>query len=115
MPESRRGGHGAKRTAASSAGEDGPVRTRRPSIPAGEMPAAPSDDQPVADDARPPVCSIAFCPICTLVTAVGDARPELLDHLILASREVLLAVRALIDSRLEGMAPSPKLERLTIG
>jgi hypothetical protein len=79
------------------------------------MPAAPPSDEAGAENARPPICSIAFCPICTFVTAVGDARPELLDHLVLASREVLLAVRALIDARLEGMTPPPKLERLTIG
>jgi len=63
----------------------------------------------------PPLCSIAFCPICTFVTAVGEVRPELVDHLIVASREVLLAARALIDARLEGMPPPPKMERLTIG
>src|SRR6266542_3381522 len=52
---------------------------------------------------QPPLCSIAFCPICTFVTAMGDVRPELIEHLILASREALLAVRAVIDARLESM------------
>jgi hypothetical protein len=47
---------------------------------------------------------------------LSDLRPELVEHLVLASREVLLAARALIDARLEGMPPpSSKLERLTIG
>jgi hypothetical protein len=46
---------------------------------------------------------------------MGEARPELIDHLVIASREVLLAVRSLIDVRLEGMPSSPKMERLTIG
>jgi hypothetical protein len=64
---------------------------------------------------QPPLCSIGFCPICTFVTAMGEARPELLDHLVIASREVLLAVRSLIDARLEGMPSAPKMERLTIG
>ena len=64
-----------------------------------------------------PLCSFALCPICMLLTAAGEARPELLDHVLSASREVLLAVRALIDVRLEG-AEAPqrptRLERLTI-
>ena len=63
-----------------------------------------------------PSCSFTFCPICTALTLVAEARPELLDHVLVAGREALLALRALIDSRVEG-APSrqsSKLERLTI-
>lgn len=62
----------------------------------------------------PPICSVAFCPICTAVTALGEIRPELMEHLLLAGREVLLAFRSVIDARLEGMEPAGKLERLTI-
>ena len=105
------------------AGQGG-TRSRRPRTPAASAPvsdARPSradpdgdGEQPVSEH-QPPLCSIAFCPICTFVTAVGDVRPDLVEHLVLASREVLLAVRSLIDARLEGMPnPSPKLERLTI-
>jgi hypothetical protein len=64
-----------------------------------------------------PLCSFAFCPICMALTAIGEAKPDLVDHLLTASREMLLAVRALIDARLEGTATGPpptKLERLTI-
>jgi hypothetical protein len=62
-----------------------------------------------------PICSVALCPICTAVTAFGEARPDLLEHLLAASREVLLAFRGLIEARLEGSAEGPtKLERLTI-
>jgi hypothetical protein len=95
-------------------------RTRAAERNAAEGQPPPSAPEGDADDAstdrQPPVCSVAFCPICAFVTAVGDVRPELVEHLVLASREVLLAVRALIDARLEGMPhPPPKLERLTIG
>jgi hypothetical protein len=97
-------------------------RTRAAPRSAAEAGAPPSstdtagDGGEVATDRQPPLCSIAFCPICSFVTTVSDARPELVEHLVLASREVLLAVRALIDARLEGMPPpSSKLERLTIG
>jgi hypothetical protein len=51
-----------------------------------------------------------------MVTAMGDVRPELMEHLLLAGREMLLAVRALIDARLEGSAekPATRLERIRI-
>lgn len=64
-----------------------------------------------------PLCGFALCPICTALTALGESRPELLEHVVAASREVLLSVRALIDARLEGADdPSgPRLERLSIG
>ena len=63
------------------------------------------------------MCSFALCPICMTLTALGEARPELITHVLLASREVLLALRAVIDARLEGTpdAESPsRLEHLTI-
>lgn len=63
---------------------------------------------------EPPICTVAFCPICTAVTAVGEARPDLVEHLLVAGREMLLAFRALIDARLEGTERSAKLERLKI-
>ena len=101
-----RGGTGARRTKKSPerAGGTGAKRTDR------------VEDATPTDSATPPLCTIAFCPICTFVTAVGEVRPELVDHLIVASREVLMAARALIDARLQGMPPPPpKMERLTIG
>ena len=65
-------------------------------------------------ETQQPICSVALCPICLVVTAVGEARPDLVQHLLGASREVLLAVRALIDVRLEGTAKPSKLERITV-
>jgi hypothetical protein len=61
------------------------------------------------------MCSVAFCPICTAVTAMGQARPDLVEHVLVAGKEMLLALRALIDARLEGAGEGPtRLERLTI-
>jgi hypothetical protein len=109
MAEEGQGGPRTRRTRAaprSAAGAGAPASTTDSAGEGGE----------VATDRQPPLCSITFCPICSFVTAVGDVRPELVEHLVLASREVLLAVRALIDARLDGMPPpSPTLERLTIG
>ena len=70
---------------------------------------------PGATQEGSPICSVTFCPICTAVTAFGDARPDLVEHLLVAGREMLLALRALIDARLEGAGEHPaKLERLKI-
>jgi hypothetical protein len=52
-----------------------------------------------------------------LVTALGEARPELVEHLLLAGREMLLAARAVIDARLETMdekGSGNRLERISI-
>ncbi len=67
-----------------------------------------------ATETQQPICSVALCPICLVVTAVGEARPDLVQHLLGASREVLLAVRSLIDARLEGTAKPSKLERIKV-
>jgi hypothetical protein len=49
------------------------------------------------------------------VTTLGEVRPELMEHLLLAGREMLLALRALIDARLEeSPEPKAKMERLKI-
>jgi hypothetical protein len=118
--------------AESHPGETTARRTKRPTRPSAraERPGAGAGaaagtgpgvgaaeaEGPAEGAAPPPLCGVTFCPICTFVTAVGEVRPELVEHLVLATREVLLAARALIDARLEGMAaPSPKMERLTIG
>ncbi|HEV8420370.1 MAG TPA: hypothetical protein VGR13_03335 [Actinomycetota bacterium] len=78
-------------------------RTRRRGEPAAVPPPTP------------PICSVAFCPLCAAVTAFGEARPDLLEHLLVAGREMLLAFRALIDARLDGSGEAPsKMERLTI-
>jgi hypothetical protein len=83
-------------------------RTPRAKGAAAKKPAAESSPSP-------PVCGVGFCPICMAVTAMGEVRPELVEHLLFAGRELLLAVRALIDARLEGVDPSvTKLERITI-
>ena len=63
-----------------------------------------------------PVCTVAFCPICLVVTGIGDARSELVEHLMVAGREMLLAARAVIDARLQTMdqEPSSPMRRVTI-
>jgi hypothetical protein len=110
MAESRRGETKARRTKRPTARPPSGA-TRAPGAEVG----AAVDGEGVESATPPPLCGITFCPICTFVTAVGEVRPDLVEHLVLATREVLLAARALIDARLEGMAPPSKMERLTIG
>jgi hypothetical protein len=68
--------------------------------------ADPGPQPERGDDAAPAtghgvVCTVGLCPICTLVAAFGEARPEMTEHLLVAGREVLLALKVLIDARLQ--------------
>ena len=94
-------------------------KTSRPSAKASssrKRPVAAAPPPPPVEETAPPpaVCAVGFCPICMAVTALGEARPELVEHLLLAGREVLLAFRSIIDARLEGAEASPNLERITL-
>jgi hypothetical protein len=67
------------------------------------------------------VCQVAFCPICTAVSTVNRASPEVLQHLLLAGQQFLLALRAVIDARSddfedEGSADdAASMQRIDIG
>lgn len=64
------------------------------------------------------VCSVAFCPIGMALTSIQDAGPEVLDHLLAAAREFLLAARAVVDARaadFEGTGGAGGLEKIEIG
>jgi hypothetical protein len=52
--------------------------------------------------AKGPVCPVALCPVGMFLTVTGDLRPEVVEHLLKAGRELMLATRALLDSRVEG-------------
>ena len=88
------------------------------------MPDATADARDAAgriEGPEPPphgaVCTVGLCPICAVVTAFGDARPELTEHLLLAGRELLLALKVLIDARLQTPGsdePPTGLERISI-
>lgn len=62
-----------------------------------------------------PVCTVAFCPICAAVGAAQEVRPEAVGHLLAAGREMLLAVRALVDARAQETEERPaRLEKIDI-
>lgn len=62
-----------------------------------------------------PVCPVALCPVGMFLTVTGDLRPEVVEHLLKAGRELMLATRALLDSRLHGPeGDGPRLEKIEI-
>jgi hypothetical protein len=73
----------------------------------------PSDDGFDAG-ARQPVCPVGFCPIGFALTATDQIRPEVVEHLLAAGREFLLAMKAFVDARAEGMARTSPLESIEI-
>ena len=76
------------------------------------------------ESAAAPVCTVGFCPICMAVTTAQPLKPELIEHLLSAGREFLLAAKAILDARTEHVAGGPAetrkgrgrhLEKIDIG
>jgi len=59
-------------------------------------------------------CSFVLCPICTALSAAQEVRPEAIQHLMAASRELLLAARTFIDARVQSSGGSSRLEKIDI-
>ena len=75
----------------------------------------PEPDVDVSEpDVRSQVCPVGFCPIGMALTLTDQVRPEVVEHLLAAGREFLLAVKAVIDSRAEGLQRSSPLEKIDI-
>jgi hypothetical protein len=72
-------------------------RTSKPS----EKTTGPSPPASDPADRGVPTCTVGFCPICLAVTAMQPLRPDVIEHLLVAGREFLLAARAVIDARSE--------------
>ncbi len=96
----------------SRAGETTRARTARSNGARGRR--APKDE-PIHD-----VCPVAFCPICTAVSAVNRASPEVVQHLLLAGQQFLMALKAVVDARAADFEEAaeeqaPPMERIDIG
>ncbi len=63
---------------------------------------------------RQPVCPVGFCPVGMALTFADTVRPEVVEHLMRAGAELLLAVKAVVDARVEGLGRESPLERITI-
>jgi hypothetical protein len=48
------------------------------------------------------------------LTMAGQVRPEVVEHLMAAGRELLLAMKAVVDARVEGFDRESPLERISI-
>ena len=75
-----------------------------------------------AAEHEPTGCPVAWCPVCIAVTAVQPLKPEVVEHLLKAGTEMLLAFRGVIDARADEMRPpegddpaSTRLEKIDIG
>jgi hypothetical protein len=63
---------------------------------------------------RQPVCPVGFCPIGFALTAADQVRPEVVEHLLAAGREMLLAMKAFVDARADGLGRTSPLEKIEI-
>ncbi|MDP9341153.1 MAG: hypothetical protein M3Q23_03380 [Actinomycetota bacterium] len=63
---------------------------------------------------RPAVCPVGFCPVGMALTFAEGVRPEAVEHLMRAGAELLMAVKAVVDARVEGLGRESPLERITI-
>ena len=71
-----------------------------------------------SDEGASPVCTVGFCPICLAVTAMQPLRPDVVEHLLNAGKEFLLAARSVLDARADEAAPDgrpTRLEKIDIG
>ncbi len=50
----------------------------------------------------------AYCPICASIAVIRRTKPEILDHLAAAARELIIAAGILIDEASEVVGPDPK-------
>lgn len=78
--------------------------------------ASAPEDHPVGG------CPVAWCPVCIAVTAVQPLRPEVVEHLLKAGTELLLAFKGVVDARAEEMtgdakepAGATRLEKIDLG
>ena len=68
-----------------------------------------SEEQP-----RQPVCPVGFCPIGFALSAADQVRPEVVEHLVAAGREMLLAMKAFVDARADGLVRTSPIEKIDI-
>lgn len=84
-----------------------------------EPPTDAPTEEPTAEDtavdAGIPLCEVGFCPVSMFLTATGRVQPEVVEHLLAAGREFVLAVQAVVNARAEGVARTSSLEHIEIG
>lgn len=61
-----------------------------------------------------PGCPVAFCPVGMLMTLAGQARPEVVEHLMAAGRELVLAASAFMNARADEVGQKARLEKIQV-
>lgn len=61
-----------------------------------------------------PSCPVSICPVGMMLTLAGRARPEVVEHLLNAGRELMLAATAFLNARAQAVSESPRLERIDV-
>jgi len=59
-------------------------------------------------------CPVAFCPVGMFMTLAGQARPEVVEHLMNAGRELVLAATAFMNARAEQLGEKARLEKIQV-
>jgi hypothetical protein len=59
-------------------------------------------------------CPVGFCPVGMFLTMAGQARPEAVDHLMAAGRELVLAFNAILQTRASQVDRTSPLERIEV-
>ena len=100
------------------AAKDERAKRARDRAPGSDAPDPAASDGPHVQGG----CPVAWCPICMAVTAVQPLKPEVIEHLLRAGTEMLLAFRGVSDARAEEMHPTDgdppgptRLEKIDIG
>lgn len=57
---------------------------------------------------------MSICPIGMFLTATGEVRPDVVEHLLKAGREFILAAQALIESRSDILQRSSSLHKIDV-
>lgn len=79
----------------------------------------PSSEEPTSEEkesgaGRPPVCPVSICPVGMFLTFAGEARPEVVEHLLNAGRELVLAATAFLNARADALGQKPRLEKIDL-
>lgn len=74
--------------------------------------------QPQPEDAGaeedPQVCPVSICPVGMFLTFTGQARPEVVEHLLKAGRELVLAATAFMNARADALGKIQRLEKIDL-
>jgi hypothetical protein len=113
-------GSGARSKARPKAEPDVPTSKDEEASSAPTPDAAAAAGEPGSESGSTPahVCSVAFCPIGLAISAVQPLRPDAVEHLLVAGRELFLAMRTIVDARaeqFEGEDTKVTFEKIDIG